>query len=43
MDSVEREKLQHHLDDEVMRAIRQLREAMRDTLGADLPLRPPKN
>jgi hypothetical protein len=39
----EREKLRHRVDDgDVMEAIRKLREASREALGSDLPLRPPK-
>ena len=41
----EREELQHSIDDgkgKVLTAIRSLREASREALGSDLPLRPPK-
>jgi hypothetical protein len=39
----ERNKLRDRIDNgEVMDAIRKLREASRDALGSDLPLRPPK-
>jgi hypothetical protein len=38
----EREELRYRVDGEVMDAIRKLREASREALGSDLPLRPPK-
>lgn len=40
MEPAEREKLKHRLDEKVMKAIRDLRAAMRDDLGiSDLPLK----